>query len=155
MEAELPEDVIEEILIRLPIESLVKFRTVSKQWLRLITSSRFAFKQHQVRIFDDPTSSSIINSKEFVDIWVMREYGVEDSWTKEFTVGPIPMDMLVLGFSSKARAIFLRPTSNISPQLILFHGNSSKAKRHRPKGEDINQYMQVVEYTKSLISVSE
>ncbi|KAL9682709.1 hypothetical protein QQ045_014515 [Rhodiola kirilowii] len=383
METELPEDVIEDILLRLPIELLIKFKTVSKQWLRLITSDRFAFKQHQVRTFDDPSSSSSFfvvhnhfitpvsvavecgssalsvrfnnpkidlpyaaktvnwpmhelfpagfgiyflyeqrvgtvslwnpttretkvlppspyyltttyraynynfgtvdykdgnfsykvcrvtsqyanwidpntrqdclslelyssetkswklipnfcsgqflgcgdctfncvnlngrahwlirpseedifintfdyqtevfrrvrapsasrdydkrrcivtlfndkflcllliwgrNNKEFVDIWVMHEYGVEDSWIKEFTVGPIPMDMLVVGFSTKVAAIFLRPMNNISTQLILFHGNSSKTKRHCPKGEDINQYMQVVEYTKSLVSVSE
>ncbi|CAM8979684.1 unnamed protein product [Rhodiola kirilowii] len=40
MEVELPEDVLEEVLLRLPIESLVKFRKLSKQWFRLITSSR-------------------------------------------------------------------------------------------------------------------
>ncbi|XP_009588485.1 F-box protein CPR1-like [Nicotiana tabacum] len=26
---------------------------------------------------------------QMVDIWVMKEYGVKESWTKEFTIGPI------------------------------------------------------------------
>ncbi|GAV60597.1 hypothetical protein CFOL_v3_04127, partial [Cephalotus follicularis] len=28
-------------------------------------------------------------TKISVDIWVMKEYGVQESWTKQFTIGPI------------------------------------------------------------------
>ena len=28
-------------------------------------------------------------TKKYFDIWVMREYGVEDSWTKQLVVGPL------------------------------------------------------------------
>ena len=28
-------------------------------------------------------------TEKYFDIWVMREYGVEDSWTKQLVVGPL------------------------------------------------------------------
>lgn len=37
----LPEDVIEEILLRLPVKSVSKFKTVSKLWHKLISNSFF------------------------------------------------------------------------------------------------------------------
>ncbi|KAF5441920.1 hypothetical protein F2P56_037130 [Juglans regia] len=41
----LPENVIVEILLRLPVKSLVRFRCVSKRWRSLISDSRFAKSQ--------------------------------------------------------------------------------------------------------------
>ncbi|CAM8983806.1 unnamed protein product [Rhodiola kirilowii] len=112
-----------------------------------------------VTLFDDKFLCLLLfwgkNNKEFVDIWVMCQYGVEDSWTKESTVGPIPMDREVLAFSSKVRAMFLQPRGNDTSRLILFYCNSLKGKRHRLGRKHRYQNMQVVEYKKSLVSLLE
>ncbi|GFP87503.1 F-box/kelch-repeat protein at3g23880 [Phtheirospermum japonicum] len=56
----LPEDVIEDILSRLPVKSLLRFRCVCKHWKTLISSSRrFAFL-HLKRSLSNPTMHSII-----------------------------------------------------------------------------------------------
>ncbi|KAK4487388.1 hypothetical protein RD792_005988 [Penstemon davidsonii] len=41
MRSSLPEDLIIEILLRLPVKSLLRFRTVCKQWHVIIKSSSF------------------------------------------------------------------------------------------------------------------
>ncbi|KAG2694674.1 hypothetical protein I3760_08G155600 [Carya illinoinensis] len=52
MKNNLPKDLIIEILLRLPVKSLVRFRCVSKQWFSLISDPRFA-KVHFKRKSDD------------------------------------------------------------------------------------------------------
>ncbi|KAG7969566.1 hypothetical protein I3843_07G037000 [Carya illinoinensis] len=43
----LPENVVEEILLRLPVKSLVRFKCVSKHWRSLISNPQFAKLQFQ------------------------------------------------------------------------------------------------------------
>ncbi|KDP26134.1 hypothetical protein JCGZ_22235 [Jatropha curcas] len=67
----IPDDLIESILLRLPIKSLIRFKCVSKQWQSLLTSHRFvrAFNKDQnqtcllvpMNLLTDPDSTSIIN----------------------------------------------------------------------------------------------
>ncbi|KAF4380079.1 hypothetical protein F8388_018203 [Cannabis sativa] len=62
---EFPVDIIEEILRRLPVKTLVRFRCVSKSWRRLITSPDFV-KTHLARIRSEyylGLASSIILSR--------------------------------------------------------------------------------------------
>lgn len=42
-----PEDIIREILLRLPVQSLLRFKTVSKLWVDVITSSNFIDSHYQ------------------------------------------------------------------------------------------------------------
>jgi hypothetical protein len=36
--------------------------------------------------------------EEIVDIWMMNEYGVEESWTKQFAIGPLlPVELPLHG----------------------------------------------------------
>lgn len=48
VEKELPEDIIETILTRLPVRSLIKFRSVSKRWRSIISDPRFAKKHRRL-----------------------------------------------------------------------------------------------------------
>ena len=46
--------------------------------------------------------------KRYFNIWVMREYGVEDSWTKQLVVGPLKGIQKPLGFVKNEELIILR-----------------------------------------------
>ncbi|XP_043718468.1 F-box protein At3g07870-like isoform X2 [Telopea speciosissima] len=50
----LPQDLVEDILLRLPIKSLVRFRCVCKNWCVLIKSPRFISKQIQRTTENNP-----------------------------------------------------------------------------------------------------
>ncbi|XP_061371685.1 F-box protein At1g15015-like isoform X2 [Gastrolobium bilobum] len=48
MESKLSWDVIQEILLRLPVKSLVRFKCVCKSWLSLISDSQFAKSHYEL-----------------------------------------------------------------------------------------------------------
>uniref|UniRef100_A0A7N0VJA8 F-box associated beta-propeller type 1 domain-containing protein n=1 Tax=Kalanchoe fedtschenkoi TaxID=63787 RepID=A0A7N0VJA8_KALFE len=50
--------------------------------------------------------------EEFMDLWVMREYGAKESWSKEFTVGPTDNYIRVAGYSKSAGAFLLQDARN-------------------------------------------
>ncbi|KAL8488309.1 hypothetical protein ACS0TY_024548 [Phlomoides rotata] len=53
MDPSLPTDMIINILLRLPVKSLGKFKCVSKQWLELISDAHF-ISMHRRRCLDNP-----------------------------------------------------------------------------------------------------
>ncbi|XVF62748.1 hypothetical protein PTKIN_Ptkin09bG0033200 [Pterospermum kingtungense] len=66
----LPQDILEEILLRLPVKSLIRFRSVSKPWRCLISSSPFA-KLHFQRERANPgvrTQNLLISTPSKVDL---------------------------------------------------------------------------------------
>uniref|UniRef100_A0A1J3CBD7 Putative F-box protein n=1 Tax=Noccaea caerulescens TaxID=107243 RepID=A0A1J3CBD7_NOCCA len=59
----LPEELVEQILYRVPIESVARWRSTSKQWNALLKSKRF-LKTHsasapRLRLFPVPTTRSV------------------------------------------------------------------------------------------------
>ncbi|QHN75894.1 hypothetical protein HN51_053536 [Arachis hypogaea] len=52
---ELPDEIVEEILLRLPVSSLLPLRTVCRSWRTLISSSKFAHDHARRSILVDPT----------------------------------------------------------------------------------------------------
>uniref|UniRef100_A0A7N0VL31 F-box domain-containing protein n=1 Tax=Kalanchoe fedtschenkoi TaxID=63787 RepID=A0A7N0VL31_KALFE len=73
-----------------------------------------------------PWINEDVNHEKFLDMWVMHEYGVKESWSKEHTIGPISNDMHVLGYSKNVEGFFLQDCDS---QLYLFKCGSSTAER--------------------------
>ncbi|KAL0007315.1 hypothetical protein SO802_008817 [Lithocarpus litseifolius] len=48
-----------------------------------------------------------IMTEKYFDIWVMREYGVEDSWTKQLVVGPLLRIHRPLPFAKNGKLLLL------------------------------------------------
>ena len=48
-----------------------------------------------------------IMTEKYFDIWVMREYGVEDSWTKQLVVGPLLRIHRPLPFAKNGELLLL------------------------------------------------
>ncbi|PON70370.1 F-box domain containing protein [Parasponia andersonii] len=55
---DLPEEIVEEILIRLSPESLTRFKRVCKSWYALIKDPAFINKQHRLSLGANEASSS-------------------------------------------------------------------------------------------------
>ncbi|XP_056695003.1 F-box/kelch-repeat protein At3g06240 [Spinacia oleracea] len=62
MEIELQEDVLIEILARLPVKSLIRFTCVCKYWLTFIRSPEFASKHHATRSGNDRELDSLLTT---------------------------------------------------------------------------------------------
>ncbi|KAF3623508.1 hypothetical protein FXO38_30706 [Capsicum annuum] len=69
----LPPEIITEILSRLPVKSLLKFRSVSKSWLALICSPEFINTHLSLSTNEEETLHLIIlNDLEFGDKWCFK-----------------------------------------------------------------------------------
>ncbi|KAM3396552.1 hypothetical protein P3S68_000064 [Capsicum galapagoense] len=69
----LPPEIITEILSRLPVKSLLKFRSVSKSWLALICSPEFINTHLSLSTNKEETLHLIIlNDLEFGDKWCFK-----------------------------------------------------------------------------------
>lgn len=82
----------------------------------------------------------------------MREYGVGDSWCKEFTVGLISKDARVLGLSSKVQVFFIQSEHCVPTSLMVYDLKSSNRKEFTFSGQN-EYYLQSLDHVESLISL--
>ncbi|XP_059450216.1 putative F-box protein At3g10240 [Corylus avellana] len=84
----LPLELVSEILVRLPVKPLVRFRCVCKDWFSLISSNDF-INTHINGALDgllclDPFDER--EKEQSFSIWIMKGYGAGESWTKLFDI---------------------------------------------------------------------
>ncbi|KAK3019943.1 hypothetical protein RJ639_004926 [Escallonia herrerae] len=82
LECRLLTELITDILSRLPVKSLLRFRSVSKPWCALIDGPDF-IKMHLKQTIINSTNLLLATKgalKRRVEIWVMKEYGIMQSW---------------------------------------------------------------------------
>nr|XP_028963978.1 uncharacterized protein LOC103443142 isoform X2 [Malus domestica] len=77
-------DIILEILSWVPGKSLLRCRRVCKSWCSLISDPNFVRKQCSQAVRHSTNLRLLMFTNRFgnTEIWVMMEYGVEQSWTK-------------------------------------------------------------------------
>nr|POE67151.1 f-box/kelch-repeat protein [Quercus suber] len=60
---------------------------MSHEVFQIIRFPDMFFPNKTLAVFNDCLACIVYGINEYIDIWVMREYGVEDSWTKQLVVG--------------------------------------------------------------------
>ena len=75
-------------------------------------------------------------TEKYFDIWVMREYGVEDSWTKQLIVGPLLGIHRPLQFSKNGMLLLVSDDGAI----VLYNIGSKEIRK-----------LQIPEFLKSFI----
>uniref|UniRef100_A0A5B6YQ60 F-box domain-containing protein n=1 Tax=Davidia involucrata TaxID=16924 RepID=A0A5B6YQ60_DAVIN len=84
------------------------------------------------------------------DIWVMNEYGVEESWTKQFTVGPLLTVSKPLGFWKNGEVIF-NYEENLNNVLFLYDPSAQEMKDFLTHGTEYSY--EVYNYVESLVLI--
>ncbi|XP_012857568.1 PREDICTED: F-box/kelch-repeat protein At3g23880-like [Erythranthe guttata] len=82
----LPEEIIEEVLYKLPIKSLLRFKCVSKRWRSLISSRRFA-KEHLKKKSSTSTNDSDFSRRTLYSFYHWHRYCGSDSVGSIFHLG--------------------------------------------------------------------
>uniref|UniRef100_A0A2N9H466 F-box associated domain-containing protein n=1 Tax=Fagus sylvatica TaxID=28930 RepID=A0A2N9H466_FAGSY len=62
-------------------------------------------------------ADTVLGSETCFDIWLLHEFGVEESWTKLITIGPLTQINRALGFWKNEYSLFLENTDG---QLVLY-----------------------------------
>ncbi|KAL0002165.1 hypothetical protein SO802_015946 [Lithocarpus litseifolius] len=60
---------------------------MSREVFQIIRFPDMFFPNKTLAVFNDCLACIVYGINEYIDIWVMREYGVEDSWAKQLVVG--------------------------------------------------------------------
>ena len=95
-------------------------------------------------------------TEKYFDIWVMREYGVEDSWTKQLVVGPLLGIGRPLYFSKNGVVLLVRnwqaPVGDDGAIVLYNIGSKEIRKLQIPEFPNSLIPIQAMVYVESLVS---
>ena len=86
-------------------------------------------------------------TEKIFEIWVMHEYGVEESWNKQFVIGPLLGIQFPLGFAKNDELLLV----DSSRQLVSYNSNAQEIKSLQVRG--LLQAPQAIVYNESLVSI--
>ncbi|KAL9691604.1 hypothetical protein QQ045_012029 [Rhodiola kirilowii] len=98
------------------------------------------------------TNERAVDDNVFFDVWVMRDYGVKESWSKESTKGPIKDEMIMLNYWKSIGGLFLM-NSNDGAKLCLCNC-ASPGVTNLPVISNAFEYMYFFEHMESLVSIN-
>ncbi|KAK3020706.1 hypothetical protein RJ639_046569 [Escallonia herrerae] len=87
------------------------------------------------------------------DIWVMAEYGVEESWTKHFSIGPFPIVVWPVGSWKNSQLVFEYLKEHYSYELFRCDPDAQEIVQFRAPG-NTGKWFKIFNYVASLESVS-
>ncbi|MFS7906382.1 putative F-box domain-containing protein [Helianthus anomalus] len=114
----IPEELVFDILSRLPSKSLLRFRSVCKSWCSLISSSNF--KSAHLKTFN------LSNPRNFIrhfDLMVDKEYCSVHFDDEALTMVPDTLIEFPFRFCNYCTLSFLRMIGCVNGVVCLFHGN--------------------------------
>ncbi|XP_059435560.1 F-box/kelch-repeat protein At3g06240-like [Corylus avellana] len=82
------------------------------------------------------------------DVWLLNEYGVKESWSKLFTLGPLTGIRKPLGFWKNETALFLESSDG---QLVVYDTSTKEISNLPIDGEPYS--LQVITYVETIVSV--
>ena len=80
-------------------------------------------------------------------IWLMREYGVKESWTKQFVIRPLSGIQFPLGFAKNDELLLV----DNNGQLVSYNSNAQEIKSLQVRG--LLNATQAIVYKESLVSI--
>ncbi|KAA8516860.1 hypothetical protein F0562_017322 [Nyssa sinensis] len=120
--SELPADVVTDILSRLPVETLLRFRCVSKPWCALIDSSDF-IKFHLKRSIETKNNLSIVLGD------VNGLYTINFEWLDEAVKLDSPIEFKDCEIEVSGSCNGLLCLSNIEQDIVLWNPSTRKCKK--------------------------
>ncbi|KAL3833497.1 hypothetical protein ACJIZ3_008233 [Penstemon smallii] len=93
-----------------------------------------------------------LGSEDPIDIWVMKEYGVRESWTKQFVIGPF-IDNIYPVLPWKNEWVLMDENENKIDQLVTCSLSRNEIKRYQVYGQE--RTFSALIYQESLISLAQ
>ncbi|XP_009620515.1 F-box protein CPR1-like [Nicotiana tomentosiformis] len=95
--------------------------------------------------YPDP-GCAIDPTQDFIHIWIMKEYGISESWIKKYTIKPLPIESPLVVWRDHLLLL-----QNKTGQLIYYDVNSNEIKEFDLQG--FAKSLRVIVYTESLTSI--
>uniref|UniRef100_A0A2N9J4S8 F-box associated beta-propeller type 1 domain-containing protein n=1 Tax=Fagus sylvatica TaxID=28930 RepID=A0A2N9J4S8_FAGSY len=134
-------DISNEVFLTTPLPDATDFEE---------KSGRASFMLNELVALAIYYVDTVLGSETCFDIWLLHEFGVEESWTKLITIGPLTQINRPLGFWKNDYSLFLENTDG---QLVLYDFSTQEMTDLHIDG--IPSSLQMLTYMESLVSVRE